>query len=243
MPPVHSVPPPVGCVCVSLLGVCCVSLLGVWPSVCLSLLGVCCLSLLGVCCLAALCRCCAHLPAVLSVCQSARRSVSAVCAPFCQCSLRAVLSVQSVRRSVSAACAPFCQCSLRAVLSVCQSARRSVSVSHRRQLNGIVTQDENIADNGGLRLAYRAWNRWKRGPQPRLPDVPLSPRQLFWVTAANVWCSADRLEHLRNTALNGEHVPARFRINGPLSNMAEFAADFGCRPGAPMNPAGRCRVW
>jgi len=131
---------------------------------------------------------------------------------------------------------------LRAVLSV-QSARRSISVSHRRQLNGIVTQDENIADNGGLRLAYRAWNRWKRGPQPRLPDVPLSPRQLFWVTAANVWCSADRLEHLRNTALNGEHVPARFRINGPLSNMAEFAADFGCRPGAPMNPAGRCRVW
>jgi len=126
---------------------------------------------------------------------------------------------------------------------VCQSVRRSVSVSHRRQLNGIVTQDENIADNGGLRLAYRAWNRWKRGPQPRLPDVPLSPRQLFWVTAANVWCSADRLEHLRNTALNGEHVPARFRINGPLSNMAEFAADFGCRPGAPMNPAGRCRVW
>jgi len=199
MPPVHSVPPPVGCVCVSLLGVCCVSLLGVWPSVCLSLLGVCCLSLLGVCCLAALCRCCV--------------------------------------------CVPFCQCSLRAVLSVCQSARRSVSVSHRRQLNGIVTQDENIADNGGLRLAYRAWNRWKRGPQPRLPDVPLSPRQLFWVTAANVWCSADRLEHLRNTALNGEHVPARFRTNGPLSNMAEFAADFGCRPGAPMNPAGRCRVW
>jgi len=159
----------------------------------------------------------------------------------CSLSLLCASAGRSVGVSVRA---PFCQCvSLRAVLSVCQSARRSVSVSHRRQLNGIVTQDENIADNGGLRLAYRAWNRWKRGPQPRLPDVPLSPRQLFWVTAANVWCSADRLEHLRNTALNGEHVPARFRINGPLSNMAEFAADFGCRPGAPMNPAGRCRVW
>jgi len=124
------------------------------------------------------------------------------------------------------------------------------------QLNGVVTQDENIADNGGIRLAYRAYHRLaaQRGPAPaRLPDctpgsrrpLRLTPAQLFWVSAANVWCSADRVEHLRNTALNGEHVPNRFRINGPLSNMAEFAADWGCRADAPMNPpaARRCRVW
>lgn len=131
------------------------------------------------------------------------------------------------------------------------------------QLNGVVTQDENIADSGGLRLAYRAYRRLAASgpPPPRLPDcprhrrgagrgrarsaLPLRPQQLFWVAAANVWCSADRVEHLRNTALNSEHVPNRFRINGPLSNMAEFAADFGCRPGAPMSPpdSRRCRVW
>lgn len=73
--------------------------------------------------------------------------------------------------------------------------------------------------------------------------MPLTSRQLFWVTAANVWCSADRLEHIRNTVLNGEHVPGRFRINGPLANMPEFASDFNCAAGSPMNPPHRCRVW
>lgn len=123
------------------------------------------------------------------------------------------------------------------------------------QLNGVVTQDENIADNGGIRLAYRAYRRLGRQgapPPPRLPHctdtarpLPLTPDQLFWVAAANVWCSADRVEHLRSTTLNGEHVPNRFRINGPLSNMARFAADFRCPAGAPMNPPDerRCRVW
>ncbi|XP_043224752.1 neprilysin-2-like isoform X5 [Amphibalanus amphitrite] len=128
------------------------------------------------------------------------------------------------------------------------------------KLNGVVTQDENIADSGGLRLAYRAYRRLAAsGPPPqRLPDcrhhraagsrpraLPLRPQQIFWLVAANVWCSADRVEHLRNTALNSEHVPNRFRINGPISNMAEFAADFGCRPGSPMSPpdSQRCRVW
>ncbi|XP_037090373.1 neprilysin-2-like isoform X3 [Pollicipes pollicipes] len=111
------------------------------------------------------------------------------------------------------------------------------------KLNGVLTQDENIADNGGVRLAYRAYQRAALRRPPRLPDVPLTGRQLFWVTAANVWCSADRIEHLRHSALDSEHVPNRFRINGPFSNMAEFAVDFGCRPGSPMNPPHRCRVW
>jgi len=155
------------------------------------------------------------------------------------------------------------------VCVVCRSGPAPPCRSHGwtllLQLNGVVTQDENIADSGGLRLAYRAYRRLAASgpPMPLLPDcprlrpgggggparppaaLPLRPQQLFWLTAANVWCSADRVEHLRNTVLDSEHVPNRFRVNGPLSNMAEFAADFGCRPGAPMSPPDerRCRVW
>ena len=67
------------------------------------------------------------------------------------------------------------------------------------KLNGINTQGENIADNGGIKQAYRAYNTWveQNGPEPRLPGLPLNPRQLFWVSAASSWCSKYRPEALR----------------------------------------------
>lgn len=112
-------------------------------------------------------------------------------------------------------------------------------------LNGINTQGENIADNGGTREAYRAYNRLvqKYGPEPILPSLPYSQRQLFWLSTAQVWCSTKRPASLKNQVLTDPHSPTEFRVNGPFANMPEFAKDWGCPAGSPMNPVKKCTVW
>lgn len=113
-------------------------------------------------------------------------------------------------------------------------------------LNGINTQGENIADNGGIKEAYRAYVSWaeENGEEPRLPGLEdYSPRQMFWISAASVWCSVYRNETLSNRITTGYHSPGEFRVRGPLSNRPEFAADFGCPRGSPMNPEKKCQVW
>jgi neprilysin len=61
-------------------------------------------------------------------------------------------------------------------------------------LNGINTQGENIADNGGVITAYRAYQKWveKNGEEPKLPGLNFSPNQLFWISLAQTWCSVYR---------------------------------------------------
>lgn len=112
-------------------------------------------------------------------------------------------------------------------------------------LNGINTQGENIADNGGIKEAYFAYLEWVKhfGEEQRLPSLPYSPKQLFWLSAANVWCSKYRPETLKLRILTGAHSPARFRVNGPFSNVKEFAKDWNCPAGSKLNPSKRCSVW
>ncbi|XP_063988790.1 neprilysin-2 isoform X2 [Diachasmimorpha longicaudata] len=112
-------------------------------------------------------------------------------------------------------------------------------------LNGINTQGENIADNGGIKEAYLAYNDWsaRNGEEPMLPGLPYSPRQMFWISAANTWCSVYRPEALKLRITTGFHSPGEFRILGPLSNMPEFSEDFKCPVGSKMNPENKCAVW
>lgn len=113
------------------------------------------------------------------------------------------------------------------------------------QVNGINTQGENIADNGGIKEAYRAYNQWEidNGPEKPLPSLPYTPKQLFWLSAANVWCGKYRPETLKLRVLTGVHSPAQFRVNGPFSNQPEFARDWQCPAGSNLNPTNRCAVW
>jgi predicted metalloendopeptidase len=114
-------------------------------------------------------------------------------------------------------------------------------------LNGINTQGENIADNGGIKEAYRAYSSWSahHGPEPLLPGLPYTQAQLFWVSAATVWCAKYRTKALKLRVLTGVHSPDMFRVQGPFSNMEEFSRDFNCPVGARMNPksGSKCSVW
>ncbi|KAK7071727.1 NEDD8 protease nep2 [Halocaridina rubra] len=112
-------------------------------------------------------------------------------------------------------------------------------------LNGINTQGENIADNGGIKEAYYAYQQWVQdnGEEASLPALQYTPKQLFWLSAANVWCGKYRPESLKLRILTGAHSPPQFRVNGPFSNLPEFAKDWNCPKGAKLNPEKRCSVW
>ncbi|XP_022914109.1 neprilysin-2 isoform X2 [Onthophagus taurus] len=112
-------------------------------------------------------------------------------------------------------------------------------------LNGINTQGENIADNGGIKEAYFAYERWvkKHGEEPKLPGLKYNGRQMFWLSMASVWCARTRLEEMRQLVVADEHAPDKFRVVGTVSNMREFAKDFNCRLGSKMNPKHKCQLW
>lgn len=113
------------------------------------------------------------------------------------------------------------------------------------KLNGINTQGENIADNGGIKEAYRAYQRFvkREGAEPVLPGLPMNQNQLFWLSAANTWCSKYRPKSLEQRIKTGAHSPGMFRVKGPFSNSREFSKDFQCKLGSGMNPVDKCEVW
>ncbi|KAF5280979.1 hypothetical protein FQR65_LT14903 [Abscondita terminalis] len=112
-------------------------------------------------------------------------------------------------------------------------------------VNGVLTQGENIADNGGIKEAYFAYKKWlsRNGDEPKLPGLDYTPKQLFWISVASCWCSKERKEIIEQVLMGDEHSPSRFRVIGPLSNFEEFATDFKCAPGTKMNPKHKCKVW
>ncbi|KAG8241899.1 NEDD8 protease nep2 [Homalodisca vitripennis] len=115
------------------------------------------------------------------------------------------------------------------------------------KLNGITTQGENIADNGGFKLAYLAYH-WMADqlmePEPGLPNLEqYSNDQLFMISLANIWCTRNRPESLRERIHTDPHSPAEFRINGVLKNFPEFSKVFQCGSEDAMNPENKCVVW
>jgi putative endopeptidase len=105
-------------------------------------------------------------------------------------------------------------------------------------VNGKLTLGENIADLGGLKLAYRALS--KERPEPR---GAYSSEQEFFIGFAQSWCGKLRDEALRHLIATNEHAPPSFRVNGPLSNLPEFAQAFTCKADARMVRKDRCEVW
>lgn len=113
------------------------------------------------------------------------------------------------------------------------------------KINGVNTQGENIADNGGIKEAFRAYQQWVKdhGTEKLLPGLKYNQNQLFWISAANVWCGKYRPEVLKLRILSGSHSPAQFRVIGVVSNSEDFSRVFNCPKGSPMNPDRKCSVW
>ena len=111
-------------------------------------------------------------------------------------------------------------------------------------LIGERTQGENIADLGGLRIAYAALQKALAG-QPRPLIDGLTPEQRFFVSFASVWANSITPEALRLRVKTDPHAPGEFRVNGPLSNLDEFAAAFNVPEGAAMRrpAADRVLIW
>jgi endothelin-converting enzyme/putative endopeptidase len=110
------------------------------------------------------------------------------------------------------------------------------------RINSKLTQGEDIADLGGLLLAWTAWKA-ETATKNLGPRDALTPEQRFFVGYAQWACQNDRPENQRLKAITDPHSPAKYRVNGLVVNMPQFAAAFSCKPGQPMTSAKRCRVW
>ena len=114
------------------------------------------------------------------------------------------------------------------------------------QVNGKLTLGENIADNGGIKLAYKAYKKWTKDNgivDERLPELNYTPEQMFWISAASIFCSKPEDEELRNSIINDNHTPDEARVIISFSNNEDFANDFKCKVGSKMYPDKRCKVW
>ncbi|XP_054009657.1 neprilysin-4-like isoform X1 [Hylaeus anthracinus] len=114
------------------------------------------------------------------------------------------------------------------------------------QIDGFKTQGENIADNGGIKQAFRAYERWLElngNADEILPGLNATGKQLFFLHFAQMWCGSMRPEATRNKLKTAVHSPGKFRVIGTLSNSQDFAEVFNCKLGAPMNPMKKCSLW
>lgn len=108
--------------------------------------------------------------------------------------------------------------------------------------NGKLTEGENIADNGGLRIAYVALTNLLQGK--KLATIGgFTPQQRFFLGFAQIACTNATEKRKRMQAQSDPHSLFEFRVNGTVVNMPEFAAAFSCKVGSPMAPAKPCRVW
>ncbi|HYV99591.1 MAG TPA: M13 family metallopeptidase, partial [Gemmatimonadaceae bacterium] len=117
-------------------------------------------------------------------------------------------------------------------------------VDDKSHVNGRLTLGENIADLGGLTVAYFAMEKAIAG-KPKTKIDGFTPEQRFFLAWAQIWRGLQRPEAELQSLKTNAHSPGIWRVNGPLSNMPEFKAAWGCKDGDPMvrPDALRARIW
>jgi endothelin-converting enzyme/putative endopeptidase len=109
-------------------------------------------------------------------------------------------------------------------------------------INSRLTLGEDVADLGGLILAHIAWLAQTAAETLQAKDG-LTPEQRFFVGYAQWACENQRPENLRLHAKIDPHSPGRYRVNGLVVNIPEFAHAFSCPATAAMVKKDPCRVW
>ncbi|HET9283559.1 MAG TPA: M13 family metallopeptidase [Candidatus Angelobacter sp.] len=111
-------------------------------------------------------------------------------------------------------------------------------------VRGRLTLGENTADNGGLRIAYMALMKSIADSGKKPGDIDgYTPEQRFFIGWGQIWCQNQTDQMARLLALNNEHAPGNFRVNGVVQNMPEFQKAWGCKVGQPMVSQNACHVW
>ena len=111
-------------------------------------------------------------------------------------------------------------------------------------VNGKLTMGENLADFGGLTIAYQAFMKTPQAKAGQSIDG-FTPPQRFFLSWGQLWSSSSRPEALRQQVQTDPHSPSQYRAAGPLQNMPEFQAAFRCKEGDKMvRPAAvRAKIW
>ncbi|MCA9553395.1 MAG: M13 family metallopeptidase, partial [Myxococcales bacterium] len=110
-------------------------------------------------------------------------------------------------------------------------------------LNGKLTLGENIADMGGVKLAFNAYRAMRAKADVAKVADGFTEDQQFFLANAQIWCAKMTDEYARLMVQNDPHSHPRFRVNGPLSNLPEFSEAFSCPAGSAMHPEKTCSVW
>ena len=112
------------------------------------------------------------------------------------------------------------------------------------KINGEATLGENIADLGGIIIAYDAFKLTEQGKNNELIDG-LTPEQRFFLGFSHIWAGSSRPETAAQMLIVDTHSPGLYRVNGPLSNLTEFYAAFDIKENDPMHRAEnvRAKIW
>ncbi|XP_070546680.1 endothelin-converting enzyme 1-like isoform X2 [Ptychodera flava] len=112
-------------------------------------------------------------------------------------------------------------------------------------LDGQATINENIADNGGMKIAHIAYRDWVKSnsEEKSLPGLDMTQEQLFFLGHAQIWCTYYTDEAAVQAVYTDEHSIAKYRVIGVDSNFPAFSAAYKCPSGSPMNPQKKCTVW
>ncbi len=111
------------------------------------------------------------------------------------------------------------------------------------RMKGKLTLGENIADAGGVKLAFRAYRNLRSESPDEVIADGFTEDQQFFLSTAQIWCGKMRDETTRLMAQVDPHAHPKYRVNGPLSMLPEFATAFSCKAGSKMVVAEKCTVW
>ncbi|NVB80386.1 MAG: M13 family metallopeptidase [Kofleriaceae bacterium] len=110
-------------------------------------------------------------------------------------------------------------------------------------VNGKLTLGEDIADLGGVKMAFKAYKALRKGAEKPIVADGFTEDQQFFLAVGQAWCSKDRPAEVTRRLVVDPHAPPKFRVYGSLRNLPEFAQAFSCAAGTPMRPTESCSVW